>query len=102
MSIFLGSYQLSFCLSFFCFCSCSSVQASGRAGNRSTQTSHSHCALLDGGSVFPTDLKMLEDILFLCLIVKNVTRGCFGRLDVEGSTTTAFNPLASLKHVLCR
>ena len=78
-----------------------SVQVFGRTCQQSTQTFDSGGTMLDGG---PLASHSSQHVGRCSLAVSHCKRshGCFGRPDTQGSVISAFNPLATQQHVLCR
>ena len=80
----------------------SSVQASRRTCERSTQTSDSGGIMLDGGSLAYHSSQHLGQCSLAVSYHKRSHHGCFGRPHAQGSVIPAFNPLAAERDVLHR
>ena len=80
--------------------SLSSVLISDRTYQRSVQTSS--CTLLDTGSLASHTSQQVERHSSQVAYHNRSHQGCFGMLDAQGSTITAFNSLGAEGYVLYR
>ena len=82
--------------------SSSSVQGSGRTCQWSTQTFDSGGTMLDRGSWASHHSQHVGRYSLVVSHHKRSCHGCFGWPGAQGSTASAFNPLAAQQCVLCR
>ena len=80
----------------------SSVQVSGRACRRSTQTFDSGGAMLDGGSLAFHSSQHIGRCPSAVSHHKRFCHECFGKPGTYGSVISTFNTLAAWQHVLHR
>ena len=85
-----------------CIGSPSSVQISGSTYHRSIQTSYCSVTLLDGGYLAFHSSQHGGRHSLLLFYHKKTCHGCFSGPGTQGSTITAFKPLAAQRCVLCR
>ena len=87
-------------VSSFCISSHSSVHISGRTCNRSTQNTYSSGTLFAGSSLALHSFQKCWKTLLTVSYHKKSPYGYFGRLGAQGSTITAFKPLAAQRWML--
>ena len=87
------------CVSSSCVSSSDSVQVSGRTCQRSTQMFDSGCTMLDGGSLAPHSSQNVGRHSLAVPDHKNLIVDVSVGQALQGSTISAFNPLAAAQCV---